>query len=441
MKSISSDFKEYISIFQDNWNENPVEYNQDGIIVLKLYEIKRIDSIFQSGKRNIRDQINQRASFFQALIFDSNLIDFLKDYISLDNLTLTKELKKFAQLQKIENKYLSLTDRIPDGYSIEETTILNSKRYNAYREHLKKVKLINKKASDIVRDKFQTGEHGADTTIDTSAIFANVGYIVKGFEGKYISLSKGDRTFVKNFMDDQIREGAYKLTIKETLPLYKEGIEEILKIGKELLSLNSNKTKIKKFSRKYLNEERKTLESCWQCYFDKYLRVLLMNYKEFYPQVVFKPLPGYEKDARPDFLAVDIYNNVDVIEIKHHRAILLRKEKGRDSYYPSNELNKAVFQLSKYIDLKTENIEINSIKNEYTKSLIEHEKIYRPRGILIISSRDHIISENTNDLLTSRLEKEIKKLKTTYTNIDIILFDELLINLQNYVDYLDIMLT
>ena len=132
MKSISSDFKEYISIFQDNWNENPVEYNQDGIIVLKLYEIKRIDSIFQSGKRNIRDQINQRANFFQALIFDYNSIDFLKDYISLDNLTLTKELKKFAQLQKIENKYLSLTDRIPDGYSIEETTILNSKRYNAY---------------------------------------------------------------------------------------------------------------------------------------------------------------------------------------------------------------------------------------------------------------------------------------------------------------------
>ena len=441
MENFNSDFEECISTFQNNWNEDPIEYSQSGIIVLKLYEIKRLDSVYQSGKRNIRDQITQRTNFFQALILDIESINSLKDYISLDNLTLTKELRNFAQLQQIENEYLSLTDRMPDGYSIEKTTVINKKKYNAYREHLKKVKLINKKASDIVKDKFQTDEHEVDSTIDTSAIFSNVGYIVKGFEGKYISLSKGDRTFVKNFMDDQIREGAYKLTIKETLPLYKEGIKEILAIGKELLLLNSNKTKIKSFSKKYLNEERKSLESCWQCYFDKYLRVLLMNYKEFYPQVVFRPLPGYEKDTRPDFLAVDIYNNVDVIEIKHHRTTLLRKEKGRDSYYPSSELNKAVFQLSKYVDLKTESIEIDSIKNEYTKSLIEHEKIYRPRGILIISSRDHIVSESTNDSLTPRLEKEIKKLKTTYNNIDIILFDELLTNLQNYVDYLDAMLT
>jgi hypothetical protein len=170
------------------------------------------------------------------------------------------------------------------------------------------------------------------------------------------------------------------------------------------------------------------------------LAVLLMNYKEFYSQTVFKQMVGYDKEARPDFLAVDIYNNVDIIEIKTHRTILFRKESGRDSYYPSSELNKSVFQLNKYMDLRTNNIDTSKIKDEYTKSLIENDKIYRPRGILIVSSRDHITSDATDDELNSRLEKEIKKLKTTYSNIDIVLFDELIQNLENYVSYLEVSL-
>jgi poly(A) polymerase/tRNA nucleotidyltransferase (CCA-adding enzyme) len=32
-------------------------------------------------------------------------------------------------------------------------------------------------------------------------------------------------------MDEQIKDGAYQLTIKETLPLYKESIREIIKVG------------------------------------------------------------------------------------------------------------------------------------------------------------------------------------------------------------------
>jgi len=241
-------------------------------------------------------------------------------------------------------------------------------------------------------------------------------------------------------MDDQIRDGVYKITMKETLPLYKESIKEIIKIGKKLLKLIENKATIKAFSRNILGVERKSLESCWQLYFDKYLRLMLMHYKEFYPQSVFKEMEGYEKESRPDFLAVDLYNNIDIIEIKTHRTILFRKEKGRDSYYPSHDLNKSIFQLNKYLDLKSANIDTSKIENEHTKSLIDNDKIYRPRGVLVISSQDHITSEKTDDELSFRLEKEIKKLKMTYNNIDVVLFDELIRNLENYVTYLEVSL-
>ncbi len=428
---------EIISLFKKNRNEDPLVLQDENFIVLKLYNVHRKESVFQDGERNIRDEVKQRDDYFVSVILDDASLNIVDKYISFENFTIKKELKEFAELQVIQKKHLSLISTIPSEYSVNDVVVIDTQKFDNYLDHLEKVKMIKTKTSKIVRDKFNLKK---GDQVDTSAIFANVGYVVKGFEGKYIALSKGDRTFIKNFMDEQIKDGAYQLTIKETLPLYKESIREIIKVGTELLELTGNKTKLKSFSKKVFGEERKSLESCWQLYFDRYLRMLLMNYKEFYSQIVFKKMDGYEKETRPDFLAVDIYNNIDIIEIKTHRTILFRKEKGRDSYYPSHDLNKSIFQLNKYMDLRLGNIDTTNIENEYTKALIENDKIYRPRGILIISSRDHITSENADDELTARLEKEIKKLKTTYNNIDIILFDELLQNLRNYVAYLEVSL-
>lgn len=426
--------------FARNWSDEPIVGRYDDTIVIRLYTIKRADNVvFQSGKRNTEDTICQRSDFFTMVFVDKNQLDELSKYVNLENLTLESKFRDFSKLQGIQKKFLSLTNILPPDYSRDETSIVDKSKFNNYLDHLNKVKKIKEKATKIVRDKFNVGDN-AQEKVDTSAIFANVGYVVKGFEGKYISLSKGDRTFIKKFMDDQIKDGAYRITIKETLPLYRESIQEIIDLGKGLLKLTENKIQVKSYSRKRLGEERKTLESCWQLYFERYLQVMLMGYKDFYPQTVFKPMEGYDKETRPDFLAVDIYNNVDIIEIKHHRTTIFRKEDGRDSYYPSHNLTKAIFQLNKYLDLRSENIDYTKITNEQTRSIIQNSNFYRPRGLLIISSIDHITADRTDDEVSARLEKEIRKLKTAYSNIDVMLFDELIRNLENYVAYLDIYL-
>ena len=390
------DLNQKIELFKNNRNTNPVVFDQDGTIILKLYKVQRDNPLFTGGTRNTIDNVVERDDFCKQIIFSQTVLQEIEKYISFDNFTIKKELKDFAELQNIQKPYFSLIDKLPNIFNVNDVSIIDIRKYNNYLDHLVVVKAIRTKTSKIVRDKFDAIN---TSDINTSAIFANVGYIVKGFEGKYINLSKGDRTFIKNFMDDQIKDGVYKITIKETLPLYKESIKEIIKIGKDLLKLTENKASIKAFSRNTMGTERKTLESCWQLYFDKYLRLMLMHYKEFYPQSVFKEMEGYEKESRPDFLAVDLYNNIDIIEIKTHRTILFRKEKGRDSYYPSHDLNKSIFQLNKYLDLRSTNIDTSKIENEYTKSLIDNDKIYRPRGILVISSQDHITSERTSDEL------------------------------------------
>lgn len=432
--------KEAAKEFKNRWNTNPIIDEKNETVILAIYRKNKEGDVYQSGKQNSQFTISQRTDYCTCLFTDKNSIGNLESYITLENFSLTKQFHTFLNLQNINKPYLSLTNKIPNGYKLGDVEIIDQDKFKNYLGHLNKVNAIKQKANSIVKDKFSLKEDKTRKEVNTAAIFSNVGYIVKDFEGKYVSLSKGDRTFIKNFMDDQIKEGAYRLTIKETLPLYQESLKEIIKIGDEILNLTGNKNKIKQFSRNSLGTERKTLESCWQLYFEKYLPSLLMSYKNFFPQTVFKPMQNYDKDSRPDFLAVDLYNNIDIIEIKHHRTRLFNKEQGRDSYYPSHELTKAVFQLNKYIDLDKECINLDQIKDPYIKSCIESSKIYRPQGLLIISSQDQVCSDATNEEISARLEKEIRKLKTTYTNINIVLFDELLQNLKNYIEHIDIYL-
>src|SRR5690606_33367003 len=147
-----------------------------------------------------------------------------------------------------------------------------------------------------------------------------------------------------------------------------------------------NVKSINKFSKEELGSQRSTLEGVWQLFFEKYVRLFFMKYRAFYSKTVFKPMIGYEKSTIPDFLAVDMYNNIDIIEIKRHDTPLFRKENGRDSIYPSHDLTKSIFQLNKYLDLTADLIETEKIHDSYTQSLISNNKLYRPRGILIISS-------------------------------------------------------
>ncbi len=162
-----------------------------------------------------------------------------------------------------------------------------------------------------------------------------------------------------------------------------------------------------------------------------------MSYKYFAPQASFKKLEGYMQETRPDFLAIDLYNNIDIIEIKHHQTPLFVYEGGRDSIYPSSDLTKSIYQLTKYLDLKSEYINISSIKDTYIKDLFNSDKLYRPKGVLIVSSRNYILRDMEEQSM-NRIEREIKKLKTTYNNVDILLFDELLESLEKYVEKMEI---
>lgn len=424
-----------IEKFMEKWKKNPILFETKNTIGLKLYRImKDQEDIDIEGNRFRTDHIIQVDYNPRNIILPKEDKELILNCVQINNMRITRSLSAFLKLKNIDSKCIAFTNVYDE--SKYKAVIIDVDEYKNYLNHVKKILLVKSKMNKIIKDRFSVNR--STSSPNTSAILSNIGYLIKNKEGEYLSLSKGDRTFIQNFIFNQIANGTYTLKVTESLPMFKEDIKNIIEIGSKILKLNNNKKQIKSFSRKYLNKERGTLESVWQLYFEKYLRMFFMGYKSFYPQTTFASMEGYEKESRPDFLAVDLYNNIDIIEIKHHRTKLFRKENNRDSYYPSHDLNKSVFQLNKYLDLTSNLINTNQIQDKYIRNLIENNKIYRPRGILIISSKDFITSSNTSDSITARLEKEIKKLKTTYKNIEIILFDELIDSLSKYLEDIEV---
>ena len=127
----------------------------------------------------------------------------------------------------------------------------------------------------------------------------------------------------------------------------------------------------------------------------------------------------------PDFIGINHYNGVDVIEIKTHLKNALVYDKSHKNFAFSSELSKAVIQTMNYMDaiIHTQ-FKKPGDKEKITNSTHE-ENLNRPRGIIIISSWDKLVS-NMKDKKKEVVERDFTKLRNSVHNIEILTFDEIL---------------
>ncbi len=215
----------------------------------------------------------------------------------------------------------------------------------------------------------------------------------------------------------------------------KARLEDIIKLGREILSLKSTdlKTqKAKKVIKKIESDGRKIkqLESVWQKYFEKYLSFLIFSYREIYPKI---ELTVSVKKKYPDFIGINHYGGVDVIEIKTHLKKALTKDPSHDNYAFSSETSKAIIQTINYMDaLIQEKIKKKTMKADIKGKILEGN-IYRPEGLIIISSYDNLVSSTKQtDSEFEKVKRDFTKLRNGLNNIRIITFDELLNMAENY---------
>jgi hypothetical protein len=118
---------------------------------------------------------------------------------------------------------------------------------------------------------------------------------------------------------------------------------------------------------------------------------------------------------------VDIYNFVDVFEIKRHSTKILVSDESRENYYWSSEISPAISQCENY----TDELVLNS--KEYAEKIRKRYKVpikvIRPKGFIIAGTR--------KQLDTEKKQEDYRRLSRSLKNTEFILYDELLDNLKN----------
>ena len=126
----------------------------------------------------------------------------------------------------------------------------------------------------------------------------------------------------------------------------------------------------------------------------------------------------------PDFMLIDPYSYLDIYEIKRPTTTLLRHDRSRNNYYWGVELSKAISQVENYLHQVQRNSDglINDIRRNKGFEI----NIVRPRGYIIAGMR--------GQLTNPKMEDDFRILNESLKNIDIIFYDDLLRNLETFVE-------
>jgi hypothetical protein len=240
-------------------------------------------------------------------------------------------------------------------------------------------------------------------------------------------LNGPDITSLQQLFFPLVREEVFPPNFLRRLDDYfiREKLKDIIKIGKGILSLKSTDmetVKAKEIMSILGEKDIKQLETLWQKYFEKYLLYLIFSYKEIYPKVDME----LDMDKKfSDFIGINHYNGVDAIEIKTHLTAALTWDGSHKNFSFSPELSKAIIQTMNYMDaIKQERFKDDADKTKITNTTHE-ENLYRPRGIIIISSADKLV-KNTGDYDSKKINRDFTKLRNSLHNIEILTFNEII---------------
>jgi len=159
-------------------------------------------------------------------------------------------------------------------------------------------------------------------------------------------------------------------------------------------------------------------EQSWQ----EFLRDYILLFNSNYATVLEKENIAVLGTRFPDFLLIDAYSYLDIYEIKKPTTNLLKKDESRGNYYWDVELTKAISQVENYISHADRNA--GQLCAEIKRQKGREVRVIKPRGFIIAGTRSQLKDEI--------MEDNFRLLNNSLKNLSIILFDELLNNLKNF---------
>lgn len=347
---------------------------------------------------------------------------FKDELLKLFNVEGVKELK-----EKIDNT-VKLIFKTGDGSMIYDDVTKTVIVYtNTFKEEVvkpsEKVKKLKKSMEKISKNE----------EISSNEFTNLITTLTNNVEN--IELCKKDRKTIAKLIPKLIRDGDIKISLKDITDINKDRLKDIVKIGRDLLEKKIGVEKKLGINREFIGKE-----FAWQRYFDLYGSYLLfgsIEQKSEEKLAVESVLRN--NDSRLDFLTINRYGFLDIVELKKSDEYLFKLDESHDNIVPTAKLSTAIAQVNNYLMLLP--------YAENHGELIKGAE--SATGMLIIGNEKTLMSkENINkymeknnlpeNIVKTKIRKALRDLNYSYSHIQITLYDEILNNLEDFINQMEI---
>lgn len=323
------------------------------------------------------------------------------------------------------------TLRILDGYGSNSFEKDNNKKifsiyYGDFESYYKDHKLV-KNSSNTIKDLYDSSK------IPSASNITNI--IDKISErSSDIRFNEEQKLRVSNSIPNILLNNNIKLKKTDVFDINKLAINDVIEIGRGILNKN------KKYEKKLgINDISK--ENAWQKYFEKYGSYLLFGNVKLNPkECLDAEKTGALNNKYPDLITCNRYGFLDLIELKKSDFYLFKFDSSHNNFVPTPELSSAISQINNYLQI---------IPYAYKTKDSQDKGLQCASGMILIGDNNHLVRENKglleykkqhkldNSQINFMAHQELRKLNYSYSYIQVVLYDELIDNLENFINSIE----
>lgn len=254
-----------------------------------------------------------------------------------------------------------------------------------------------------------------------------------------VDLNQKDRNIIAKVIPKLIREGNFKISLKDVTDINKDRLKDIVEIGRDLL--------IKKIGvEKRIGLEKKDIgkEYAWQRYFELYGSYLLFgSIEQKKPEEWIKIESELRNtDSRLDFLTMNRYGFLDIVELKKSDEYLFKLDDSHDNIVPTAKLSTAISQVNNYLMMLPYDKE-NGALIKGSESATGMLVFGCDKFLMSKENIERYVKKNNVSFATvkKKIRKALRDLNYSYAHIQIVLYDEILDNLENFINQMEIEVT
>lgn len=400
----------------NNTEEKGVFYEQESIN-------KNVYVIFKETPVIEDEELFKKSHYFKNSENTSITTLFKDELLKLFNVSNVIELK-----DKIDNK-IRLMFKVGIGqmkYDKKTNTVI------VYMDSFKND--IIKPAEDIKKAKKTLEKIMRRENVSSLEVTKIMKVISDGFEN--FSLSEKDKVEIAKTIPDLIKKGKIKISLKDITDINRDRLIDIVKMGRDLILKKNGIEKKLGVDREIIGKE-----AAWQKYFKLYGSYLLFgSVEETIPESILSTNSELRKGtSRLDFLTINRYGFLDIVELKKSDEYLFKYDSSHDNIVPTPALSTAISQINNYLMLlpyDNKKGELIKGSESATGMLVfgTSQTLMKKESILNYQSKTGMSMENIN----TKLRKALRDLNYSYSHIQIVLYDELLDNLDNFLNQMKI---